>query len=62
MTDLKPLTVSPMEAATMLGVSRDHIYDLITKKHLEAGKSGSRTLITYASIVEYVERIKQVAS
>lgn len=58
-TGPKTISVSPKEAAEILGVSRDHIYSLIDARLIQSAKSGSRILIDYQSLVEYFESIRR---
>lgn len=57
----KTISVSPLQAAGILGVSRDHIYSLIDARLIQSAKSGSRVLIDYQSLVEYFESIRRSA-
>lgn len=56
--ELQPLAVAPKEASRLLGVSRNHVYDLINHQELETARSGSRILIDYASLQAYYARIR----
>lgn len=60
--DLQPLALSPKEAGRMLGVSRDHIYDLVNHQVLATARSGNRILIDYDSLRDYYQRIRDAAS
>lgn len=64
MTTVRPipiLSVSVAEAAKSLGVSRDHIYDLIADGEFDVTKSGSRTLILWRSLEDYLERNRRAS-
>lgn len=59
--ELPPIAVSPLEAAKMLGVSRDFIYDAIAHRLIESAKAGSRVLVDYNSLLDFYESIKRSA-
>jgi excisionase family DNA binding protein len=59
---LTPIAVSPAQAAEMLGVSRDHLYRLLTSGEIRSGKSGARVLVEVESIKDYIESIRRDAS
>jgi excisionase family DNA binding protein len=48
------LAFSPDEAALVLGVGRDIIFDLIRRGELRARKAGSRTLIGRQQILDFL--------
>jgi len=48
---MKPIACRPKEAATVLGVSKSTIYQMIADGDLEARKLGSATLIPYDELV-----------
>jgi excisionase family DNA binding protein len=52
---LPRISVRRTEAAELLGVSTDHIDDLIRNGELRTSKSGAAVLIEYASLVEHFE-------
>lgn len=56
-----PISVSPKEAARLLGVSRSHIYDLVNRLEIESSKTGSRILVDHASLLEYYGRLGRVS-
>lgn len=58
-TPLKPLAVSPAEAAQMLGISRAHLYKMINHGVLRRSKIGSRTLILVADLEALIESATQ---
>lgn len=58
-TIVEPLALSPKDAATVLGVSRAHIYDLLQKREIESRLSGSRRLVDYQSLQAYYSRLKK---
>jgi excisionase family DNA binding protein len=49
-TDLEPLSLSPLEAGRLLGVSASHITDLAKEGILRARKSRARVLIDYQDV------------
>ena len=61
MTDIPIISVSPQEAADAMGVSRDHVYDLIEKRLIESAKSGARVLVDWQSCLDYFESIRRTA-
>jgi excisionase family DNA binding protein len=56
-----PIAVSPLEAAQMLGVSRDFVYQLIRDRLIESAKAGSRVLVDVESLRDYYESIRRSA-
>jgi excisionase family DNA binding protein len=54
-----PLAISPQEAAEMLGVSRDFVYDLIRDRLVVSAKAGARVLVDLQSVYDYYESIKR---
>ena len=54
--NIPPLLVSVAVAATLLGVSRRTVQNLIFNKKLTVRKIGARTLIPYRSVVELARR------
>jgi excisionase family DNA binding protein len=46
------VTCSPAEAAQLVGVCRETIYELIKDGTIVAHKRGTRTLITVADLIE----------
>ena len=60
-TSTKPLNrrlaLSVAEAALEAGVGRDHIYDAIREKRLEARKLGRRTIITYDALEQFLREL-----
>ena len=58
---LTPISVSPAQAAELLGVSRWHVYDLINAGALKTAKSGARVLVEYASLRDYFEENRRSA-
>jgi excisionase family DNA binding protein len=55
------LAFSIEEAAETLGVSRDHIYDLLRTGQLRSIKSGRRRLITRGAIEAYLALLESAA-
>ena len=56
MSDVPRISVRVKEAAELLGVSVDHVWDLIDRGELRTSKSGRARLVEYASLVEHFER------
>lgn len=52
---LPRISVRRREAAELLGVSTDHIDDLVRDGELRTSKSGTAVLIDYASLIEHFE-------
>ena len=61
MNTLPRISVRVSEAASILGCSPDHIWDLIKDGELRSSKSGRMRLVEYASLVEHFEQ-NRVAS
>lgn len=59
--EVAPIAVSPLEAAEMLGVSRDFVYSLIRDRLVESAKAGSRVLVDVESLRDYYESIRRSA-
>ena len=59
--DLTPIAVSPAKAAQMLGVSRIHLYRLLTNGDVSSAKSGARVLVDVESLKDYFESIRRNA-
>lgn len=60
-TDITPIAVSPRKAAEILGVSRDHLYRLLTSGEVSSAKSGTRVLVDVESLRDYFETIRREA-
>lgn len=60
-TDLQPLTVSPSTAAELLDCSRDFVYKLIRQGHLPTFKSGTRVLVEYQGLLDYLESVRRAS-
>ena len=58
---LTPISVSPAQAAELLGCSRDHVYDLLTTGQLSSAKSGTRVLVDYQDLLDYFEQNRRTA-
>ena len=52
---LTPLAYRPKDAATMLGISKSMIYQLIADGHLPARKVGATTVIRYSDLEALLE-------
>ncbi|WP_279597675.1 helix-turn-helix domain-containing protein [Methylobacterium sp. J-067] len=52
---LTPLAYRPKDAATMLGISKSMIYQLIADGHLLARKVGATTVIRYSDLEALLE-------
>jgi excisionase family DNA binding protein len=55
--EVEPLSVSPKEAGRLLGVSRNHVYDLVNAEELRTARSGGRILVDLQSLRDYYARI-----
>jgi excisionase family DNA binding protein len=55
--ELEPLTVTVGQCSALTGESRSKVYLLIAEGRLDAVKSGSRTLIKYASIKQHIANL-----
>ena len=51
----------PNEVATMLGVSRSKVYELLNNEELVAIKENRKTLITRGSLLELVRKWERTA-
>ena len=54
---IQPLTVTISEAIRLSGLSRSELYRQLSAGHIRARKSGSRTLIVWASLLAHVEAL-----
>jgi len=61
-TSIAPLSLSPVDAATVLGVNKRTIYRLIVGKKLVARKLGARTLVDYPILKAYHESLPKMIS
>jgi excisionase family DNA binding protein len=61
-TSLAPLSLSPDDAATLLGVNKRTVYRLIVGKKLVARKLGARTLVDYPILKAYHEGLPKMVS
>jgi excisionase family DNA binding protein len=52
-----PITITIPNAVKASGLSRTSIYDALKRGELTAIKAGRRTLIRYADLVAYMERL-----
>lgn len=55
--EIKALVVNPIDAATMLGVSRATIYSLLKDGKLPAYKLQSRTLILISDLRKFLKNL-----
>jgi hypothetical protein len=58
-TGIQPLTVTIPEAVRLSGLSRSELYRQLSAGHIHARKSGSRTLILWASLKAHVEALPE---
>lgn len=56
------LLYRPKEAATVLGISRDKLYDLMRAGRLSSVKDGRARFITADALRTYVERLEAEAA
>lgn len=59
--ELEPFSVSPKDAGRLLGVSRDHIYDLVNDLTLKSSRSRGRILVDYRSLTDYYAQISEAS-
>lgn len=52
---IRPLAYRPKDAATVLGVSRSTIYQMIADGEIEARKLGAATVIPHAELARVLE-------
>ena len=55
--EIKSLTVSPRNAATMLGISNASLYVLLKTKKLPAYKLGAKTLILISDLKKFLSHL-----
>ena len=60
-TGIQPLTVTIQDAVRLSGLSRSELYRQLSAGHIHARKSGSRTLIVWASLKAHVEALPEAA-
>lgn len=53
---IERLAYKPAEAAEALGVSRQHLYNLINAGEIRTVTSGRRRLVPVSALLEYLER------
>jgi excisionase family DNA binding protein len=58
----EPFGLSPGGAARYLGISRATVYELLATGKLTARKSGSRTLVVFASLKAYCDALPPMVS
>lgn len=58
---LGPLLLTPEQAATSLAICRTKVYELLRSGQLESVRIGSSRRIPVDCLVEYVERLRDVA-
>lgn len=52
---MTPLAYKPKDAATMLGISRSTVYQLIADGHLPARKLGTATIIRHCDLEAFLD-------
>jgi hypothetical protein len=57
MSDLEPITVAVKVAAAKSGLSKWSIYDLANKGEIETVYHGSRRLVVWASLRDYIRNL-----
>ena len=60
-TAIQPLTVTITEAVRLSGLSRSELYRQLAAGHIRARKSGSRTLILWASLKAHVDALPEAS-
>ena len=55
-SNVQPLSVRVPQAATMLGIGRSKLYELIAADEIDTIKVGTITLIPMASLKSFLER------
>jgi predicted DNA-binding transcriptional regulator AlpA len=58
-TGMQPLAVTIPEAVRLSGLSRSELYRQMSAGRIRARKSGSRTLVVWASLQDHVESLPQ---
>ncbi len=59
---MKPINVSILDAARILGIGRSKLYELINDGALETVKLGTRTLVRVASIKAFSDSLSKLAA
>jgi excisionase family DNA binding protein len=49
-----PISVSVAQASALTGISRSRIYELLASGHLQARKQGTRTVVLFDGLREFV--------
>jgi excisionase family DNA binding protein len=62
MTTMEQLLYRPKQAAQVLGISRDKLYDLIRAGRITSVKDGRARLITADALTAYVRLLKDEAA
>jgi excisionase family DNA binding protein len=54
-----PIFISTKETARLLGVSRNHVYELLDRKVIDSRYIGRRRMVVKASLDAFVERLPE---
>lgn len=57
----EPLLISVNEALAATGLGRTKLFELMAENKIESVRVGSRRLLPYASISDFVERLREEA-
>jgi excisionase family DNA binding protein len=60
-TALQPLSVRIPDAVRLTGISRSRLYELLRSGEIEHLKVGRSTLIPYASLGSFIERMRRAS-
>lgn len=52
-----PILVSTKEVARLLGISRNHVYELLDQRAIESCYIGRRRMVVMASLQEFIHRL-----
>jgi excisionase family DNA binding protein len=58
---MEPILLSAEQVATMLGVNRSTVFDLLRRGDLASVRIGRRRLISRSAITDFVERHERAA-
>lgn len=59
MDDLKPLALTIPKAVAASGISRTALYEALKRGDISARKAGRRTLISFADLEAFLDRLPQ---
>jgi excisionase family DNA binding protein len=57
----EPLLISVNDALTATGLGRTKLFELMASNQIESVRVGSRRLLPYAAVFDFVERLREEA-